>query len=99
MELGAVAGGSMSGASSYYAKGQWNFICDQCGQQYKSQYARKQWDGLIVCPRCLDPRNQQEFIKARPERSIPWSRPDQPTTISATQQFVDGAAVGATWVG
>jgi hypothetical protein len=89
----------MSGASSYWARGQWNFLCDQCGQQYKSNMARREWDGLMVCPTCLDFRNPQDFIKAIPEKPIPWSRPDQITATTGAQQFVDGAAVGTTWVG
>lgn len=64
------------GKADYFLPGVWNFVCDQCGEKFKSPKARFEWDGLIVCERCLDPRHPQEFVRGVPERPIPWSRSD-----------------------
>jgi hypothetical protein len=92
------------GKADYYLSGAWNFICDQCGDKFKSPTARFQWDGLIVCPRCWDPRHPQDFIRPMPESVIPWSRPDMsPCTMPAVAvnpRFVDFPfPVGGTFVG
>ncbi len=74
------------GRADYYADGQYNFICDQCGKKRKSKDMRKQWDGLQVCPTCFDPRNPQDFVRGvQDNQSVPISRPD----VSPT--FVEGA--------
>lgn len=65
----------MSGASRYYLEGAWNACCDTCGELFKSTQMTRQWDGFMVCFRCLDYRNAQELIKApQPQRPIPWMR-------------------------
>jgi len=65
----------MSGASRYYLKGAWSACCDTCGELFKSTMMTRQWDGFMVCFRCLDYRNAQELIKApQPQRPIPWMR-------------------------
>ncbi|RAK52129.1 hypothetical protein [Phenylobacterium deserti] len=33
-----------------------NAICDRCGFQRKHHQLRKEWDGLMVCAECYDPR-------------------------------------------
>jgi hypothetical protein len=72
------------GDSDYFAEGAWNVSCMQCERKIKSFEARHQWDGLIVCGTCYDPRHSQDFIRGRRDRqSIPHPRPD-PTPI-----FVD----------
>ena len=76
------------GKSDYYASGQYNFICDQCGTKNKSKDMRKQWDGLIVCPRCFDKRHPQEFVKGvKDSQTVPISRPD--TTATFVAEVVD----------
>ena len=45
-------------------------VCDRCGfDKYQSQL-RKEWTGAMTCKECWDPRHPQDFVKARPERSI-----------------------------
>jgi hypothetical protein len=92
------------GRADYFARGAWNFICDCCGAKYKSFDARKQWDFQIVCPTCWEPRNPQDFIKAIPEKPIPWSRPDQPicdeeVVVTCGRWLDDCFVLDGTWLG
>jgi len=85
---------------NYWARGQWNAICDDCGEQYVSSKLMKRWDGFMVCRKCWEPRNAQDFVKGIPEKPIPWSRPgSDPFPEQTVQRFVDGSFVGETWVG
>jgi len=80
------------GKSDYYAPGQWNIECDQCGQKFKSSQVKKQWDGLIVCKRCYDPRHPQDFVRGVSEKqSVPFTRPE------STDDFTDGATSLTNW--
>jgi len=71
------------GKSDYYAAGQWSVICDQCGKKFKSSQVKKQWDGLIVCKRCYDPRHPQDFVRGvKDDQSVPFTRTE--STIAFT---------------
>lgn len=75
------------GRADYYADGQYNQICDQCGFKYKSKDMRKQWDGLQVCRTCWEPRHPQDFVKGvQDNQSVPVSRPDQNPTFTEGAQ-------------
>ncbi len=57
--------------------GDWNVICDVCGQKYKASETKKRWDGLIVCPQDFENRNEQDFLRVRREQiSVPFARPE-----------------------
>ena len=43
-------------------------ICDRCGYQYPNLEIRKEWNGLMVCPECYEPKH--------PQLDPPHSRPD-----------------------
>ena len=59
-----------------YIPGQWNFICDSCGQKLKAGVAKKRWDGFRVCPECFETRHPQDFLRSKPDRQVvPWVRP------------------------
>lgn len=61
---------------SVYLSGQWNAICDRCGFKFKSGELKKDWQGLMVCDKDFELRNQQDLIRVKAERAIPtWSRP------------------------
>lgn len=61
---------------SRYVPGQWNAICDRCGFKFKSGELKRDWQGLMVCDKDYELRNQQDFIKVKPEKAIPeWVRP------------------------
>ena len=34
-------------------------ICDRCGQQYDYLDLKKEWNGLLVCPECYEPKARQ----------------------------------------
>ena len=67
----------------YYAKGDWNCICDRCGRELKASQLRKEWDNLMVCVECWEPRQPQDFVRGVPDRiGVPWARPE------AQDQFI-----------
>jgi len=65
-----------------YVKGQWNVVCDRCGDALKSPQLRKEYTGLMVCHGggtrgCWEPRHPNETEIAREDRQeVPWTRPD-----------------------
>lgn len=70
------------GGEDYFAPGQWNAICDQCGQKFKSGAILREWDNLRVCSDCLDPRHPQELIRPVVDPvPPPWTRSDPPPTF------------------
>lgn len=56
-------------------------ICDASGFKYPLKELVKQWDGALVHPQFLDTRNPQDFIRARPESVLPYSRPEPDDTF------------------
>lgn len=73
------------GAADYLREHDFNRICDQCGFKKKASDTTKQWDGLIVCRDCADPRHPQDFVRGRRDRqTVPDPRP------SAAPVFVNG---------
>ncbi|HEY3526892.1 MAG TPA: hypothetical protein VGK47_11885, partial [Nitrososphaeraceae archaeon] len=42
---------------NYYSPGLHNFICMKCHQKKKSDQLMIQWDNLIVCRNCYDPKH------------------------------------------
>lgn len=43
--------------ANYLKKGSYNVMCDQCGQKYKNDFCKLQWDNLFVCINCFDPKH------------------------------------------
>lgn len=61
---------------TYLRLGDYNAICDVCGQKYKASELMKRWDGLMVCKDDFEVRHPQELIRPIKERnSVPWTRP------------------------
>lgn len=59
-----------------YKLGDWHATCDICGlDRYASELA-DDYRGLKVCrDTCLDQRNSQDFVRAKPEKAgVPWTR-------------------------
>ena len=48
-----------------YIPGDHWVVCDICGLEYRSSKMRKNYDGLIVCPKDFETRHPQEFVRAR----------------------------------
>lgn len=55
----------------------WLAICDRCGFQYEASQLRKEWTGLMVCPKDYDPRHPQDRVRGKADRQAPpWVRPE-----------------------
>ena len=55
--------------------GNWNIICDVCGQKYKASEIKKRWDGLFVCAQDYEERHIQDFIRVTPDKiTVPFIR-------------------------
>ncbi len=76
--------------------GDWNVICDVCGQKYKASETKKRWDGLIVCPQDFENRNEQDFLRVRQEKiSVPFARPEaEPDTFLLYCSIEGRTAIG-----
>lgn len=62
---------------NYLVLGDWNAICDRCGLKHKASQLKKEWDGLMVCEPCYEPRHPQDFLRVAQEQiSPPWARPE-----------------------
>jgi len=62
-----------------YRPGDFNVICDVCGQKIKASISKKRWDGLIVCPDDYELRHPMDFLKTPVDHiSVPFARPIQP---------------------
>lgn len=59
-------------------------ICDASGFEYPLKDLVRQWDGALVHPSFLDKRNPQDFLRAKPERQLPYTRPEAPDTFLGT---------------
>lgn len=64
-----------------YVTGGTKAICDRCGFEYPLKSLRKEWTGLMVCAKDLDPKPpQMSPPKVRPEGlPLPNARPDNQT--------------------
>jgi len=63
-----------------YDSGQFNLYCDVCKRKIKAGEAKHRWDGFIVCPDDWEPRQPQDFVKAKIDKiMVPFSRPTEDT--------------------
>ena len=60
-------------------------ICDRCGQQYKCTVLKKEWNGLMTCTECWEPKHPQLEKKDDPTdpEALPWTRTarKEPVTV------------------
>jgi hypothetical protein len=57
--------------------GTWKVICDRCGFQFHSDELRKEWQGLMTCKGCWEPRHPQDFVRGvKDTQAPPWTRPE-----------------------
>ena len=90
---------------SFKPGGHW-VICDVCGNAFREEYMRMRWDGYAVCPDDWEPRQPQDFVRAKFDRIAPEGiiRPD-PIDIfisplcSTRSAIVGQAVVGCAIVG
>jgi hypothetical protein len=64
------------GRSDFFRPGSWNNVCQQCGLVFKAEDISLEWDGLRVCPKCLDYRHPQELVRPVVDPTPPrWTSP------------------------
>jgi hypothetical protein len=62
----------MSG-SDYFAPGDWNVVCYDCGRKFKASMMRRNWQGFYECPEHWTPRQPQDFVRSI--QTPPWVQP------------------------
>ena len=64
------------GGSDYYAHGDWNTVCYECGRKKKASSLRRHWQGYYVCPEHWEPRQPQDFVRGTSDnQAAPWTQP------------------------
>lgn len=75
----------MTSRQDYYKPGDYNAICDGCGAKLKATELTKDWKGFFKCVRCWEPRQPQDFVRARQGAEpapVPFVRaPAQPSYV------------------
>lgn len=72
------------GRADYYAEGDWNAVCGECGRKAKASTLRRHWKGYYVCERCWEPRHPQDFVRAGSPEALPaWTQPPPEDTFIA----------------
>lgn len=69
------------GKADFLRIGDYNAICDSCGQKFKFSQLKLRWDGLYCCTvnRCWEIRQPQDYVRGVMDRqAVPISRPDAP---------------------
>jgi hypothetical protein len=68
----------------------WSAVCDRCGFEFKSFQLQKEWNGLMTCKECWEPRHPQDFVRVPAEEiALPWTRPEQ-TDVFVGHCYIDG---------
>lgn len=64
-----------------YSPGKVKSVCDRCGFEYPLASLRKEWTGLMVCPKDYDPKPPQLSPPSVKPEGLPHpnSRPDNQT--------------------
>lgn len=76
-----------------YNKGEWDAICDACGQKFKSSQLHKRWDGLMVCDKDWEQRQPQDLVRAKVDiQAPPWTRPEPGDSFAG----LTGSTINAT---
>lgn len=80
-----------------FDRGNWEALCDECGCKFKASELRKRWDGLMVCERDWEPRQPQDFVRAKVDiQAVPWSRPEPSDTfvfVCSSTSAIPGYAI------
>lgn len=65
-----------SGRADYFALGDWNVVCYQCGRKRKASTLVKHWQGYYVCKEHWETRQPQDFVRSVPDvQTPPWAQP------------------------
>lgn len=72
------------GKADYYEQGSWNSVCYSCGRKFKASMLKKHWQGFYVCKPCWEPRQPQDFVRAKADiQTPPWVQPMPADTFAA----------------
>jgi len=64
------------GRADYYAKGDWNAVCYECGRKRKASILKKHWQGYYVCSEHWEARQPQDFVRGQADvQTPPWTQP------------------------
>ena len=55
---------SLDFPNSRLKRGSHAVICDRCGFRYHAEDLKKEWQGLMVCAKCYEPKHPQDLIKS-----------------------------------
>ena len=72
------------GRADYYAPGDYNAVCYECGNKRKASTMLRHWQGYYVCPEHWEPRQPQDFVRAIPDvQTPPWAQPEPSYAFAA----------------
>ena len=101
------------GRADYWAPGDWNALCAECGRKRKASTliqlpAGVPGSGLWVCREHWNPRQPQDYVKGiRDLQSPPWVQPDSalvfiqtcmPNTITAIAWYAEAGCAIAGYI-
>lgn len=82
------------GRADFYAPGDWNTVCYECGRKRKASTMIKQWQGYYVCPEHWDPRQPQDFARGIPDvQTPPWVQPMPEDTFVLICDLISSSSV------
>jgi hypothetical protein len=68
--------GPVRGRADYFAPGDWNAVCYECGRKRKASTLKRHWQGYYVCPEHWEPRHPQDFARGVQDVQTPgWTQP------------------------
>lgn len=64
------------GKADYWAPGDHNAVCFECGRKFKASTMVRHWQGYYLCKQHWNPRQPQDFVRAIPDvQTPPWVQP------------------------
>ena len=64
------------GPADFYAEGDWNAMCYECGRKFKASELVRHWQGYYVCKEHWEPRHLQDFVRGVQDvQTPPWTQP------------------------
>jgi hypothetical protein len=76
------------GRADYFAPGDFNAACSECGRKRKASTLVRNWQGLYRCPEHNEPRQPQDFARGIKEViSPPWAQIETDNFVSITPTF------------
>jgi len=62
--------------------------CDRCGFDYYHTEVREEWNGLVVCGECYEPRHPQDFVRGKADKIVgDWPRRPCPPVVSVAATY------------